>query len=53
MNIDEWAVISSVVVGYDITDTARIADDGTLTFARVVQRTSITVIGVRFTQRYY
>jgi len=53
VNIDEKAAVSSVAVTYGATDTARIADDGTLTFAPVIQNTSITVMGVRFTQQYY
>jgi hypothetical protein len=37
MNFAEYAAISTVDVRYDVTDTARIADDLTFTFAPVIQ----------------
>jgi len=52
MNVDVTAAISSVAVRYDVTDTAGIADDGTLTLTPVVRRASSTVIGMMFMQGY-
>jgi hypothetical protein len=52
VNVDVQTANSSAAVRYEVTDTARFADDGTLAFATAEHSTTSTVIGTSFEQRY-